>query len=69
MFDASGERLYSTENDSDKPGRGVIGVWQLNSAQRLQRASELDSHGVGPHQLLWMPDGETLDGGQRRYSH
>ncbi len=60
VFDVRGEHLYSTENDTDEPGRGVIGVWQLNSAQRLQRTTELSSHGVGPHQLLWMPDGETL---------
>ena len=60
VFDPRGERLYSTENDTDEPGRGVIGVWQLNSSQRLQRNTELSSHGVGPHQLLWMPDGETL---------
>ena len=60
VFDARGERLYSTENDTDEPGRGVIGVWQLNSAQRLQRVADLSSHGVGPHELLWMPDGETL---------
>lgn len=60
VFDARGEYLYSTENDTDDPGRGVIGVWQFSAAQRLQRASELPSHGVGPHQLLWMPDGQTL---------
>ena len=60
VFDQRGERLYSTENDTDEPGRGVIGVWQLDAAQRLQRVEELSSHGVGPHQLLWMPDGETL---------
>lgn len=60
VFDARGERLYSTENDTDEPGRGVIGVWQLDTAQRLQRVDDLSSHGVGPHQLLWMPDGKTL---------
>ncbi|NLU11970.1 MAG: DUF1513 domain-containing protein [Gammaproteobacteria bacterium] len=60
VFDARGERLYSTENDTDEPGRGVIGVWQLDAAQRLQRIDDLSSHGVGPHQLLWLPDGKTL---------
>lgn len=60
VFDARGERLYSTENDTDEPGRGVIGVWQLAPTQQMQRMTELASHGVGPHQLLWMPDGETL---------
>lgn len=60
VFDASGERLYSTENDTDEPGRGVIGVWRLNASKSLEREAELPSHGVGPHQLLWLPDGETL---------
>lgn len=60
VFDGRGERLYSTENDTDEPGRGVIGVWQLAPTQQMQRMTELASHGVGPHQLLWMPDGETL---------
>lgn len=54
-----GELLYTTENDTQEPGRGVIGVYRLQDG-RLSRSGELSSHGVGPHQLLWMPDGETL---------
>lgn len=59
VFHASGEWFYSTENDTREPGRGVIGVYHLQ-AERLQRVAEHSSHGIGPHQLLWMPDGETL---------
>jgi hypothetical protein len=59
LFDRSGEWLYSTENDTADPGRGVIGVYQLQG-RRLQRYSELSSHGIGPHQLAWMPDGQSL---------
>ncbi len=59
VFHRSGQWLYSTENDTGEPGRGVIGVWRLDG-QRLERHGELSSHGVGPHQLLWLPDGETL---------
>ena len=59
VFDARGEWLYSTENDTRDPGRGVLGVYQLQG-QRLQRHSELSTHGIGPHQLAWMPDGQTL---------
>jgi hypothetical protein len=51
--------LYATENDTDEPGRGVIGVYRLQGTQLL-RAGEHASHGIGPHQLLWMPGGETL---------
>ncbi|HBZ95595.1 MAG TPA: DUF1513 domain-containing protein [Pseudomonas sp.] len=54
-----GEWLYATENDTTEPGRGVLGVYRLD-AERLQRDGEHGTHGVGPHQLLWMPDGETL---------
>ncbi|NQD94482.1 DUF1513 domain-containing protein [Pseudomonas sp. CrR25] len=59
VFHGSGEWLYATENDTSAPGRGVLGVYRLDG-QRLRRSGELSSHGLGPHQLLWMPDGETL---------
>jgi len=56
---ASGEWLYTTENDTSDPGRGVIGVYRFNDG-RLIPHGELSSHGIGPHELAWMPDGETL---------
>ncbi len=59
VFHKSGEWLYATENDTRDPGRGVLGVYRLQGEQ-LQRSDELSTHGIGPHQLLWLPDGETL---------
>jgi hypothetical protein len=59
VFHKDGEWLYATENDTSEPGRGVLGVYRLQGEQ-LQRSSELSTHGIGPHQLLWLPDGETL---------
>ncbi len=59
IFDAAGEWFYSTENDTRDPGRGVLGVYRLEG-ERLVRHGEHSTHGIGPHQLLWMPDGETL---------
>ncbi|UTW06844.1 DUF1513 domain-containing protein [Pseudomonas benzenivorans] len=59
VFHRGGDWLYATENDTRDPGRGVIGVYRLQG-ERLQRSDELSSHGLGPHQLLWLPDGETL---------
>jgi hypothetical protein len=59
VFHKDGQWLYATENDTRDPGRGVLGVYQLES-ERLVRQKELSTHGIGPHQLLWMPDGETL---------
>jgi hypothetical protein len=59
VFHKDGEWLYATENDTSEPGRGVLGVYRLQGEQ-LQRTGELSTHGIGPHQLLWLPDGETL---------
>lgn len=59
VFHKDGEWLYATENDTADPGRGVLGVYHLQGEQLL-RSSELSTHGIGPHQLLWLPDGETL---------
>lgn len=56
---ASGEWFYTTENDTHEPGRGVIGIYRFDG-QRLHYHSEVPSHGIGPHELAWMPDGETL---------
>jgi hypothetical protein len=54
-----GEWLYATENDTSEPGRGLLGVYRFVD-QRLEHAGEIPTHGVGPHQVSWMPDGETL---------
>lgn len=54
-----GEWLYATENDTSDPGRGLLGVYRFVN-QRLVRSGELSTHGIGPHQVAWMPDGETL---------
>ena len=59
VFHRSGDWLYATENDATEPGRGVIGHYRFEHDQ-LTRIGEHSSHGVGPHQLLWMPDGEHL---------
>ncbi|TLX53239.1 DUF1513 domain-containing protein [Stutzerimonas nosocomialis] len=59
VFHKDGGWFYTTENDTSEPGRGVLGVYRVEG-ERLVRSGELSTHGVGPHQLLWMPDGETL---------
>jgi len=59
LFDSSGHWLYSTENDTTNPGRGVLGVWRFNGNQ-LIREGELSTHGIGPHQLGWLKDRQTL---------
>ena len=59
VFHASGDLFYSTENDTSDAGRGVLGIYRVEE-RRLVRIGEHSTHGIGPHQLLWMPDGETL---------
>ena len=59
VFHKDGEWFYSTDNDTRDAGRGVLGVYRWQDSQ-LQRVAEHSTHGIGPHQLLWMPDGETL---------
>ncbi|WP_024695652.1 DUF1513 domain-containing protein [Pseudomonas syringae] len=54
-----GEWLYATENDTRDPGRGLLGVYRF-VGERLEHAAEISTHGIGPHQVSWMPDGETL---------
>lgn len=57
VFSPDGRLLYATENDFDT-ARGVIGVYDV--AAGYKRIGEFDSHGVGPHDLLLAPDGNTL---------
>jgi len=59
VFHSSGDLFYTTENDTGDAGRGVLGIYRVEE-RRLVRSGELSTHGIGPHQLLWMPDGETL---------
>ena len=56
-FSADGTRLFTTENDYDA-GEGRIGVWDV--ADGYRRIGEFASGGVGPHEILLMPDSDTL---------
>ena len=56
-FSPDGRLLYATENDFDN-ARGVIGVFDV--AGGFRRIGEFDTGGIGPHEMLLMPDGVTL---------
>ena len=56
-FGGDGRLLYASENDFDGE-RGVVGVYDAENGYR--RVGELPSHGIGPHALLTLPDGEIL---------
>ncbi len=56
-FSNDGRTLFTTENDYDGE-RGVVGLWDASDGYR--RVGEFDSHGIGPHEVLLLPDGRTL---------
>jgi len=57
VFGPGGRLLYATENDFEGE-RGVIGVY--DAADGYRRVGELPSHGIGPHEVRLLSDGETL---------
>jgi hypothetical protein len=56
-FSPDGRYLFTSENDYET-GLGVLGVRDATDGYR--QIGELASHGVGPHELVLMPDGATL---------
>lgn len=56
-FDPTGRLLIATENDRHGP-QGRLGVYDATDGYR--RIAELPSHGIEPHQVVLMPDGNTL---------
>jgi hypothetical protein len=56
-FSPDGRTLFATENHYAS-GEGVIGVYDATDG--YLRIGEYRSHGIGPHELLLMPDGRTL---------
>ena len=65
VFSIDDEYFYTTESAyEDLQGdSGCIGVWRVNRTLTdvsLKRVNEFPSYGVGPHEVLLMPDQETL---------
>ncbi|OLF36319.1 hypothetical protein BTW00_06600 [Psychrobacter sp. C 20.9] len=56
-YSLDGKLLYVTENDTVSLA-GKIGVYDANNAYK--KLAEFDSYGIGPHELIMHPDGETL---------
>jgi hypothetical protein len=55
-FSRDGRVLFTSENDIPR-GRGVVAV---RDADDLRVLAEIPSFGVGPHELVALPDGHTL---------
>ena len=56
-FSPDGKLLYATENDFTA-GQGVIGIYDV--AGGYHRLGEMPTYGVGPHEVLLLPDGKTF---------
>ena len=56
-FSSSGKLLFATENQFER-GDGLIGVYDATDS--FSRIAEIPSHGIGPHEMVLMPDGHTL---------
>lgn len=68
-FSADGRLLFAAENDFDNAA-GVIGIY--DATDRFRRIGEFSSHGIGPHEIMLMPDGRLLavaNGGIRTHPH
>ena len=56
-YSLDGSQLYITENDTVSL-EGKIGIYDATNS--YQKIAEFDSHGIGPHELIMHPSGETL---------
>ncbi|MEL6468020.1 MAG: DUF1513 domain-containing protein [Pseudomonadota bacterium] len=65
-FSADGAYLFTTENAYDS-GLGRIGVW--DRAQGFKRVDEFSSGGIGPHEIIVLPNGDlaVANGGIRTH--
>lgn len=56
-FSPDGKVLFAAEN-AFETGDGVIGIYDATNG--FSRIGEFASHGIGPHEIVLMPDGTTL---------
>lgn len=66
VFSADGAYLFTTEN-AFETGMGRIGVWER--ATGFRRVDEFSSGGIGPHEIIVLPNGDlaVANGGIRTH--
>lgn len=57
-FSADGRLLYAVENDY-VGNRGLLGVYDV-TGRTAHRIGEIETGGIGPHEVLLCPDGKSL---------
>ncbi|MCY4179352.1 MAG: DUF1513 domain-containing protein, partial [Litoreibacter sp.] len=53
-FSRDGKYLFTTENAFEK-GEGRVGIWDRSAG--FERVGEVSSGGIGPHEIIRLPDG------------
>ncbi|EGU37703.1 hypothetical protein VII00023_07164 [Vibrio ichthyoenteri ATCC 700023] len=59
VYSPDGQWLYTTEGERDS-SRGIIGVYDV--AAGYQKCDEFSGFGIGPHEVIMMPDGKLAIG-------
>jgi hypothetical protein len=59
VYTPDGKLMVATENDFEA-GRGMLGVYDASTGGGYRRIGEFSTAGVGPHEVVLMPDGRTL---------
>jgi hypothetical protein len=57
VFSPDGRLLYATEHDNDTR-QGLLGVY--SATQGYKRVGEMQTYGIGPHEVILLADGRTL---------
>lgn len=59
VFSPDGKFMVATENNYEE-GQGVLGVYDATEGGAYRRIGEFSTGGIGPHEVVLMPDGRTL---------
>ncbi|MDS1140883.1 DUF1513 domain-containing protein [Pusillimonas sp. SM2304] len=59
VYSPDGQLMLATENDYEA-GRGVLGIYDASPRGAYRRVGEFSTYGVGPHEVVLMPDGGTV---------
>lgn len=54
-----GKRMVATEN-AYEAGKGVLGIYDASEGGNYRRIGEFETGGIGPHEVVLLPDGKTL---------
>lgn len=55
-YSSNGEFVFTPEHDYER----VRGVVVVRDARTFSVVGEIDTHGIDPHELAWLPDGKSL---------